>query len=123
ARQVRLRRPGGSALPGGGRTGGAAAPAGRGTLIRLRTHEARFQVKTVWKFDLPDIGSGEDTFEVLIPEDARLLTVQLQDGEPKLWALVDARRRPVPHRLRVAGTGHPLDAGSLHSYLGTVQVD
>jgi hypothetical protein len=79
-------------------------------------------VKTVYKYDLPAIGAGEDTFEVILPEDARLLTVQLQYGEPKLWALVNTEREPVPHLIRVAGTGHPLDAGYLHSYLGTVQM-
>ena len=78
-------------------------------------------MRTVHKYDLPSIGTTEDTFELLLPADARLLTVQLQYGEPKLWALVDTERERVPYRLRVAGTGHPLDGDALHTYLGTVQ--
>ena len=80
-------------------------------------------MNAVYKYPLPLPGQTEDTFTVDIPAGAQLLTVQLQRGEPVLWALVDPEDRPTPYTLRIAGTGHPLDASAhYHHYLGTVQM-
>ena len=76
---------------------------------------------TVWKYPVP----VEDEFELAIPVPARPLTVQIQDGMPYLWALVD----PDPNRLlarrrfRLAGTGHPIEEQNDElQYIGTFQM-
>lgn len=79
-------------------------------------------MKTVYKYDLPMPGTSDDTFAIVLPAGARPLTVQLQDGEPKLWAIVNPKNEDRPFTIRVAGTGHPLDSTSGHAYLGTVQM-
>ena len=35
----------------------------------------------------------------------RILTIQIQDGTPCLWALVDTEAPEVPMQIRMAGTG------------------
>lgn len=78
-------------------------------------------MKTVYKYDLPMPGTSDDTFAITLPAGARPLTVRLQHGEPKLWAVVTPDNEPLPFTIRVAGTGHPLGPGG-HAYLGTVQL-
>lgn len=74
---------------------------------------------TVWKFPLPF--PGPDVFEIAMPAGADILTVQVQHGEPRVWALVQDDVPMLPRRLRIAGTGHPIDETILR-YVGTFQV-
>jgi hypothetical protein len=71
----------------------------------------------IWKFPL----EVTDMQNVTMPMGSKLLTVQLQNGAPCLWALCDTT---APMRLRtvwIFGTGHPvpMHAGE---YLGTFQL-
>lgn len=50
-------------------------------------------MKTIWKFDIPI----QDDFSLLIPKGAEILNVDLQNGEPKLWALVDSEAPQEEH--------------------------
>lgn len=61
---------------------------------------------TIWKFPVPI----SDLFTIKMPTGARLLTVQLQNGEPQLWALVDTSAPSVRRGLRVHGTGHRVES-------------
>lgn len=65
-----------------------------------------------------------DKFEVELPQSAEILDVQLQFGEPMMWALVDPQEQKVTRRFRVIGTGHPIESDDLHRlhYVGTFQV-
>ena len=72
-------------------------------------------MQTVWKFP---VSAG--TFTLLMPADAQALAVQMQHGEPQLWALVSPDA-PMRHRtFTVVGTGHSLPVGRWR-YVGTFQ--
>jgi hypothetical protein len=70
--------------------------------------------RQVWKFPLIDKG-------VVMPVGSQLLCVQMQNGIPCIWAIVDPEAPKEKVNIRVYGTGHeiPEDAGL--GYLGTVQ--
>lgn len=71
----------------------------------------------VWKYPLRL--DDEVTFEM--PEGACPLTVQVQDGIPTLWAVVDPDAAPTNRMFRIAGTGHPIGA-DVGAYVGTFQL-
>ena len=64
-----------------------------------------------------------DRLTLLLPEGAAPLCVQTQNGEPWLWALVDAAQPLAPMAFVIHGTGHPVLPGcGAHNYLGTFQL-
>lgn len=72
----------------------------------------------IFKYDL----SAEDLQTLKLPVGSELLTVQIQDGAPRLWAVVDAEEtRTEDHIVGVALTGHPIPWG-VEKHLGTVQI-
>lgn len=72
---------------------------------------------TIWKF--PFTVARE--FEIVMPQRARILTVQMQGALPCLWARVDPTTTKVIRYFRIFGTGHKLP-DSLHAdYIGTFQ--
>lgn len=63
-----------------------------------------------------------DTQIVMMPQQAKILTVQVQRGQPCLWAEVNpllAQERVV---IEVFGTGHNMPAGIAREYIGTYQL-
>jgi hypothetical protein len=73
-------------------------------------------MKTIYKYEL----AIDDTQELMLPEGAEILTVQMQDGYPRLWALVDPHAPKKRRYIDIYGTGHPV--GDKHGqYLGTFQ--
>jgi hypothetical protein len=73
----------------------------------------------IWKFPIPfsDIGS----FEIVMPEGAQLLTVQLQNGKPMLWALVNEEAPRVRREFNIAGTWQKFHIGPPYHYVATWQ--
>lgn len=73
-------------------------------------------MKTIWKFSLKVL----DEQVVSMPEGARVLCVQMQNGTPCLWAEVPRGVKSAPSVFHIYGTDHPLpdDPGT---YIGTVQ--
>lgn len=71
----------------------------------------------IWKYPL----EITDSQPVPMPTGARILTVQVQHGQPCLWALVDPTRASKYREIRMVGTGHPADG--LTNYIGTFQAD
>jgi hypothetical protein len=71
-------------------------------------------MKKIWKWSL--------TPETLIdmPEGAQILTVQDQNGQPALWALVDPDARREARTFKTYGTGHPVPDNP-GKYIGTFQ--
>jgi hypothetical protein len=53
--------------------------------------------------------------------DAKILTVQMCDGVPTLWALVRKENGLANKCIRIIGTGHPIQAVDWLDYIGTVQ--
>jgi hypothetical protein len=74
--------------------------------------------RTIWKYDLPSVLSDDPM--VMMPDGADVLCVQVQDGFPRVWALVDPDAARVAHRFRVYGTGHSLP-NEPGRYIGTWQ--
>lgn len=75
-------------------------------------------MKAIWKYTVPI----QDVFSFSMPDGAQVLTVQMQDGLPQLWAVVDTDNPCVDRWFRLGGTGHPLGDDGLR-YIGTVQLD
>lgn len=72
-------------------------------------------MKTIYKYALSPDG------RIVLPIDAKILSIQSQNGEPVLWALVDPSNNNVLRKLRVYGTGHT--CGSLaEKFIATVQL-
>lgn len=79
--------------------------------------------RVIWKYRIPEYdGRGMITSRPVIdmPDGARILTLQLQDDEPTLWAVVDPERVAAPRSFVIVGTGHPVpeDVGD---YVGSWQ--
>lgn len=55
----------------------------------------------VYKYVLPPSGGP-----IELPQGARILSVQTQNGQPQIWALVDPHAPRVSRTLIVKGTGH-----------------
>jgi hypothetical protein len=72
---------------------------------------------TIWKFPL----TVEDEQRIHPPKGAEFLTIQIQNGEPCLWALVDTDRPKDSIKLITKGTGHPIKDKEIGKYIGTYQ--
>ncbi len=76
-------------------------------------------MRAIWKFPLKIV----DEQTVSMPQGARLLCVQTQNGVPYLWAevTVNSEARNELLTFHVYGTGHPMpeDPGT---YIGTFQL-
>lgn len=75
---------------------------------------------TIWKFPL----EAQDLQKVKIPKIAKVLTVQVQHGQPCLCAMVDPEQPCVELSVRIYGTGRtiPEDDMADFNYVGTVQM-
>jgi hypothetical protein len=71
----------------------------------------------IWKYEL----EVTDEQVVTLPAGARILALQVQHGQPCLWALVDPDAAKTPWKFRTVGTGHRVDFDT-GSYVGTYQV-
>lgn len=87
--------------------------------MNVSTSPEKTTTRTVWKYRVP-LGDG-DVFEIMIPAHADALTVQMQDGKPQMWALVDPNLPTWPYRFRIAGTGHPIEE-RIKKYVGSFQL-
>lgn len=74
--------------------------------------------ETIWKFTLPQ----QDEIVLDMPLGARILSVQGQDGEVRLWALVVPEAATERRHFRIFGTGHTVVHAERLVYLGSVQV-
>ena len=79
--------------------------------------------KTIWKFVLP----LENQFEIEMPRDAKILSVQAQFSRhaqaefPCLWALVHEDNPKEFRKFYLAGTGIPIGEFNLE-FIGTFQL-
>lgn len=74
---------------------------------------------TIWKFPL----AVTDTQRISMPEGAEILTVQLQNEQACLWAIVEPSADKEDRYFEVHGTGNPIhgDMGVERKYIGTFQ--
>jgi hypothetical protein len=66
----------------------------------------------------------EDFFELYLPKDAKLLTIQTQNDKPCVWFLVNPEAEKEKRYFRLAGTGHEIEKEFEHQleYAGTFQL-
>lgn len=74
----------------------------------------------IWKFPLMMV----DDQSIAVPSGARPLYVGLDPvGDPCVWALVDPAAPTHGRRVRIVGTGHPIDGEftgtAIQPYVGT----
>ena len=60
-------------------------------------------MKTIYKYQLPGVGA------LKLPLGAQILTVQLQNGSPTLWALVQPDNALVDRTISIVGTGSEVE--------------
>lgn len=73
-------------------------------------------MRTIYKYPLLIL----DEQEIEMPDSANLLAVQMQNGQPCLWAHVDHSLPMVVRKIAIRGTGHPAD--NLGRYISTFQM-
>lgn len=61
-------------------------------------------------------------FIIEMPQGARLLDVQMQSGEPALWAIIDPDLRRVRRMFVLLGMGHDAGDVAFAKYVGTIQM-
>lgn len=76
-------------------------------------------IHKIFKYPIP----VENYFELLMPYDAKVLTVQVQREVPQIWALTNPNNRSEVREFRMVGTGHPIEE-SLNNlkYIGSFQL-
>ncbi len=74
--------------------------------------------QTIWKFELTD----SDEQQIEMPEGAQILSVQMQNNKPCLWALVnpDPQIKKEKRIIELKGTGHAI-YGTGRTFIGTFQ--
>ncbi len=72
---------------------------------------------TVWKFTL----SPQYMNTFLVPKGGKVLSVQSQQGEPRMWILVDRTEPVEPRNFAIYGTGHTIKPEHAGSFIGTFQ--
>jgi len=73
--------------------------------------------KTIWKYSL----SAANGVSLKMPHDAQILCIQIQNGTPCMWALVDPSADKDERVFNTYGTGHPF-AENPQEYIGTYQL-
>ena len=73
-------------------------------------------MKRIFKYPL----KITDLQKISMPKDSTLLTVQVQNGIPCLWALVDTDKETEERFIGIIGTGNLVPKGILR-YIGTFQ--
>lgn len=76
-------------------------------------------MKTIWKYPV----QLTDRFAADLPQNARILTVDTQQGDPQMWFHVDTDEPVVRRHFAVVGTGHqmPVDC-EYPTYMGSFQL-
>lgn len=73
--------------------------------------------KQIWKFVL----QVTTTQLVPIPYGGKILCVQMQNGVPCLWVMVDPEQDYTDRTIDIFGTGHDIVDLFTRTYIGTVQ--
>ncbi len=73
-------------------------------------------MRTIYKYPLRTL----DAQAIAMPETAKILTVQMQNGVPTLWAEVETTHNCRPRWFAIVGTGNPMPGGGT-KYIATVQ--
>lgn len=72
----------------------------------------------VFKYEIP----LDEEFTLQLPVGARILSFQVQDGQPMIWALVNVHAPFESRQFLLCGTGHKINEDRIQSYIGTIQL-
>ena len=76
-------------------------------------------MKTIWKFSVPD----ESVFSLSMPKDSKILTINVQQGDPFIFAMVDSSKTYEFRKFQLIGTGQDIEdiakAPNNFKYIGT----
>jgi hypothetical protein len=72
----------------------------------------------IWKYEIPI----KDNFTLEIPKDSKILSFQVQDDSPKIWALVEEELEKETREFKLLGTGLSFKKEELNDYkfVGTI---
>jgi len=74
----------------------------------------------IWKYTLKDL----TTQIVRMPMKSEILDIQMQDGKPTIWAMVDPNSLEIEVKINRYGTGNEIECNdSQDEYLATLQDD
>lgn len=74
---------------------------------------------TIWKYEL----QVTDEQKILMPANAKILSIQVQDGKPFVWALIYPNNDNEERTFFTYGTGNPIKLfGQENYFLGTYQL-
>lgn len=76
------------------------------------------ETRTIFKWRL----NTTDIQEIEVPEGFVPLCVQVQDGDPFLWAQVEPTAPKTLVSIRIVGTGHAYNPEEIGRYIGTYQL-
>jgi hypothetical protein len=71
--------------------------------------------KQIWKYPLNGIINN-----IEMPMDAKILTIQTQNDQPQIWALINPMNDLETRKFTIVGTGNPFDDTDA-KYIGTFQ--
>lgn len=76
-------------------------------------------MKTIWKYNV----DCRSSFYLDMPVNAVVLSVQVQNGVPCIWAMVDSEERLKVRQFAVVGTGNPINQDMTGwRFIGTFQL-
>ncbi len=78
----------------------------------------------IWKYTImiqDETIMIQDETILHMPGGAKILTVQMQNGVPYVWVLVNPDAMMARRTIRVFGTGHPIPSGYDDHHIGSVQ--
>ena len=77
-------------------------------------------MKTIYKYEI----NAVDMVYIDMPKCAKVLTLQIQNGTPMIWALVDNKNETEQRVFDIIGTGHSVPDlnGFRREYINTFQL-
>ena len=72
----------------------------------------------IYKYPVPI----NDQFTIEMPLGAKILSFQMQNDLPMLWAAVWENSSSEERKFQLCGTGHDIDMDLVKSFIGTVQM-
>jgi hypothetical protein len=76
-------------------------------------------MRTIWKYEIPIA----DKFVLQMPITAKILTTQIQNGLPVMWAVVNTEEKLKERTFYLFGTGHRFPEEHNVRYINTFQID
>lgn len=75
-------------------------------------------MRVIWKYELQQIAMQS----IEMPLGAHILSMQVQNGVPCIWCIVDTNKKVHPRDIRIVGTGMYLHDDFRGVFIGTFQI-